>query len=167
MKKNLLFLLFLFLSEIIFSQRAIVLTSPEKKDTWIINVGDIMRYELKSDPYGMYIGEVMDIKDSSVIVSNEEIRLSAIRMIKISRKHARKSLMLGIFLGGMGAAAPSVNNAAGGVLSNDIVTITQVAFIGTAAYFIIKGIVELAVPHKCYLDAGWKVRTVLSATLKE
>ncbi len=167
MKKTAAIALFLIIYGAAFGQRSIVLADINKKDTWIINVGDEMGYELRSNPYGMYSGAVENIKDSSFVMENEEIFFSKVRMFKISRKHGRTSLLIGTFLAGAGAAVAPVNSAAGDVLSNEMVTISQVVFIGSGLYFFIKGIVELGVPHKCYLDAGWKVRTVQTSRLKE
>ena len=167
MKKNtfLLFILSL-ITNVFFAQRAIVLSNPQGKDSWIINVGDLMRYELSSDPNGIYTGEVQDIKDSSAVVSGQEIKFKDLRMIRISRKHGRTSITLGIFLMGIGAAVGPVNDSQGELVPHTYVTIAQVAFIGSGLYFFIKGIVECSSPHKCYFPGGWSIRTELVSKIK-
>ena len=166
--KKILPVLFLILSaHFCLSQRAMVLSDRGNKDTWIMNYGDRIKYELGSNPNGMYTGIIEDIKDSSFIVSGQEIRFLEIRMIKVSRKHGRTSLILGMFLAGIGLASNSANDMVGGVVPANVITVTQIVFIGSGTYFFIKGIAELCSTHRCYFDRGWKLRSVLSSTLKD
>jgi len=166
MKRYILVSFFVLLCASGFSQRVIALTNPHGVDAWIVNVGDEIGYELYTDAMGMYFGIVEEIKDSSFVMYGQEVFFSKVRMIKINKKHARKSFKLGIFMGLIAVAVPKIDEATGGNIPKDIKNITIGAFAVTGAYFLIKGIAEMCTPHKCYLDSGWKIKTVQRSSLE-
>ena len=166
MKKAIAIIFFLLVGNSLFSQRVIVLKNPHGVDAWIVNVGDEIGYELYTDALGMYFGIVEEIKDSSFVMYAQEIFFSKVRMIKINKHHARKSFSFGVFMVALGVAVPKANDALGDPFPRTEEAITVGAFVATGAFFIIKGIVEMATPHKCYLDSGWKIKTVLRSSLE-
>ena len=167
MKKILVIIVFSLFCAPVFSQRVIALTNPHGVDAWIVNAGDEIGYELYTDALGMYFGIVEEIKDSSFVMYGQEIFFSKVRMIKINKHHARKSFTFGLFMGAIAVAIPKVNDQVlDGAIPSDIEKITIGAFAVTGAYFFIKGIVEMSSPHKCYLDSGWKIKTVTLASLQ-
>lgn len=169
MKKISLFLLLSLYFGNAFSQRAISLTSPKGKKTWLINAGDVVAYEVKNNHLGYFKGIVEEVKDSSVIISGEEIKFSLLSMIKAPRNHAGRSIFIGLCFGGLsyGLYDYAARNEEEIPASPDAVAIT-VGVLGAAGlYYILKGVVELAVPHKCYVSDGWKIESVSIAQLKK
>jgi hypothetical protein len=170
MKKLNLFFFFLFFQGVcLFCQqhRSIVLTSPKGVDTWIISEGDKMKYELKADFHGMYRGRVKQVKDSSLMINGKEIFFSKLKTVKLSKAPARKAIMLGLVMAGLGVASRPANESLGNPIPGQMLVIQQIAFIGTGSFFVIRGIVELFANHKFKLYDGWTIRSVPLATLEE
>jgi len=151
----------------LFSQRAISLTSPAGKKAWLINNGEKVTYEVKNNLLGYFRGRVEEVKDSSVIISGEEIKFSLISMIKVPRHHAGRSIFLSLCFGTLAYEMNAINDSQGAPAPADAVAITQGVLGAASAYYLIKGIVELAVPHKCYVNKGWKIESVSIAELKK
>jgi hypothetical protein len=150
------------------AQRSIVLTDPQGVDQWIISEGDKVKFELRGDFHGFYKGKVQEVKDSSFVVRDKEIFFSKVKTIKLSRKPARKAIVLGLFMAGIGAAAQPVNEQfAQNAVPASTILISQIAFIGTGTFFIIRGIVEAASNHKFRLYEGWSMRSIPFAQLRD
>jgi len=160
LKKLILSLCLLLASELAWPQLAMVLTSPKNVDEWIVNMGDKMGYVLKSDSFRIYTGIVEDISESGFTMFGQQVRFSDLLMIKVNKKHARKSMFFGLLFLGAGAAVDPLNKSMDDPLSPGARLVTQIAFLGTGAFFFIKGIAEASQVHQCYLDEGWKVRSV-------
>ena len=167
MKKLLILTALLFCASNIFSQRAISLTSPKGKKSWLINAGEVVSYEVKNNHLGYFKGMVEDIKDSSVVISGEEIKFSLLSMIKVPRHHAGRSIFIGICFGALAFEMNAINDSQGAPASPDAIAITEGVLAAAGAYYLIKGIVELAVPHKCFVSDGWKIESVSIAELKK
>jgi hypothetical protein len=110
---------------------------------------------------------VKQVKDSSMMINGKEIFFSKVKTLKLSRKPARKAIVLGIVLAGIGAAAQPANEQVGNAVPGEMILVSQIAFIGSGTFFIIRGIAEAAANHKFKLYEGWSMRSVPTAQLEE
>lgn len=167
MKRIVALLFFILLYTGLFAQRSIVLTNPKGEDQWIISEGDRMKFEMRGDFHGTYKGRVTEVKDSSFVVRGVEYKFSKVKSIKLSKAPARRSIILGLVLGGIGVATAPVNESLGSPVPAEMLLPGQIVFIGGGAFFFIRGIIELASNHKFKLYEGWSMRSVPLAKLKE